>query len=236
MLSGRRRARAAGVAAVIMLIGGGVVLSGGTPAQPGEVLVEDWTGHPQGGGGVPQGWRTYETPGGRPAYDFTVVVDDGRRALRLRSRDEHSTIARALVVDLDATPVLEWSWKIVTLPPGADVRKRETSDLTAHLYVVWARFPAALRSRLIGYAWDTTAPAGRIEKSRKTGTTTFVILHSGTAETGRWITERRDVRADYLRIYGEKPDRPSALALSIDTNDTRATAEGLIGRLAFTTR
>ena len=218
---------------LVLVTGSGVARVRAT-AQHGEVLVEDWSGQPPGGRGVPPGWKTYETPGGRPAYDFSVVVDDGRRALRLRSRDEHSTIARALTVDLDATPVLEWSWKIITLPPGADVRKRETSDLTAHLYVVWARFPAALRSRLIGYVWETTAPAGTIEKSRKTGTTTFVILHSGTPETGRWITERRDVRADYIQIFGEAPERPSALALSIDTNDTHAMAEGLIGRIVFT--
>ena len=106
--------------------------------------------------------------------------------------------------------------------------------MTAHLFVVWPRVPAPLRSRLIGYVWDPAAPAGTIEKSRKTGTTTFVILRSGPAELGRWITERRDVRADYVRIFGEAPDPPSALAISNDANDTHAGAEGFIGRIAFT--
>ena len=135
-----------------------------------------------------------------------------------------------LVVDLDTTPVLEWSWKIVMLPTGADVRKRATSDLTAHLYVVGPRFPAPIRSRLIGCVWDLVAATGAIER-RKTRTTTFVILHSGPAELGHWITERRNVREDHLRIFGEAPDAPSAIALSIDTNDTHARAGGFIGRI-----
>ena len=227
------------VARVVMLmaviVAGTTILAQRIPAAD-VVVVDDWAAHTIGVRGVPTGWRTYETPGGRPAYDFTVTIDDGRRGLRLRSHDEHSTIARPLAVDLDTTPVLEWSWKIVMLPTGADVRRRETSDLTAHLFVVWPRFPAPLRSRLIGYIWDPVAPAGTIEKSRKTGTATFVILRSGTAELGRWITERRNVREDYLRIFGEAPDRPSALAVSIDTNDTHARAEGLIGRIAFAPR
>ena len=201
-----------------------------------DTVVEDWSTHAIGARGVPAGWKAYETPGGHPAYDLTITLDDGRRALRLRSHDDHSTIARPLTVDLEATPILEWSWKIVLLPTGADIRRRETSDLTAHLFVVWPRFPGPLRSRLIGYAWDPVVPAGAIEKSRKTGTTTFVIVRSGTAALDRWITERRNVRDDYRRIFGEVPDAPAVIALSIDTNDTRARAEGLIGRIAFIPR
>lgn len=197
------------------------------------VLVEDWSRHAVGARGVPAGWREYETIGGHPAYDLTIVEDGGHRALKLRSRDDHSTIAKDLKVDLARTPILEWSWKITALPKGADVRRKETSDLTAHVYVVWPRFPALLRSRLIGYAWETTAPAGSVERSRKTGTVTFFVLHSGPAELDRWITERRNVVADYRRVYGEDPESPAAVALSIDTNDTRALAEGLIGSIRF---
>src|SRR5207245_2017668 len=80
--------------------------------------------------------------------------------------------------------------------------------------------PELRRSRLIGYVWDPSLPAGTIVPSAKTGTVTFVIVHSGRAGLGAWHDERRDVAADYLRLYGEKPPAPRAVALSIDTNDT----------------
>ncbi len=201
-------------------------------SAPGAVI-DNWTGDVAGAHGVPAGWTKYETPGGHPAYDLAVVDDDGRRALRLRSHDEHTTIAKELHVDLAATPVLLWSWKVVTLPAGADLRQARTSDLTAHIYIIWPRFPALLRSRIIGYVWDATAPSNAIEQSRKTRTTSFVIVHSGVADLGRWITERRNVYEDYRRIYGDAPDNPRAIALSIDTNDTHATAEALLGPIAF---
>src|SRR5262245_5381169 len=215
------------VAAAILLVSGGVVAGGET------ALVEDWQRAAVGAHGVPDGWRKYETIGGHPAYDFSIVEDGGRRALRMQSREDHSTIAKDLAVDLTKTPILEWTWKIRSVPDGGDVRRRETSDLTAHVFVVWPRMPAMLRSRLIGYGWDATAPAGTITRSRKTSTVTFVLLHSGREELDRWITERRNVVGDYRRIYGEAPDNPGALALSIDTNDTRSSAEGLIGSIRF---
>jgi hypothetical protein len=215
------------------LLASALLLAVAATAVADVVQVENWARHAAGATGVPEGWRKYETPGGHPAYDVAIVEDGGRKALRMRSRDDHTTIARDVQVDLKRTPILEWTWKITALPAGADVRRKETSDMTAHVYVVWPRFPALVRSRLIGYGWDPMAPAGSVEGSRKTGTVTFFILHSGTAELGRWITERRDIVADYRRIYGQAPENPGAIALSIDTNDTRAFAEGLIGTIRF---
>ncbi len=213
-----------------------VLASSVSAAFAARVVVEDWTSQPLGAHGIPAGWTKYATPGGRPAYDFTIVEDEGRRALRLHSRDDHSTIAKQVDVDLVATPILEWSWKVLELPSGADVRNRATSDLTGHLFVVWPRVPAALRSRLIGYAWGTSEPAGSMLRSRKSGTVTFVILRSGAEGLGRWLTERRDVAADYQKIYGEPPDNPKAVAISVDTNDTHSAAAALIDTIAFTSR
>src|SRR5262249_3975173 len=111
-----------------------------------------------------------------------------------------------------------------------------TSDLTAHLMVVWPRVPEMLRSRILAYAWGTSEPVGAVERSRKTRTVTFFILRSGAESLGQWLTERRDVVEDYRRVYGEAPDNPRAIALSIDTNDTHAAAAGLIGSIAFVAR
>lgn len=197
-------------------------------------VVEEWSRHTPGSHGIPEGWTAYETPGGHPRYDFTVVDDGGRRALSLKSTDDHSTIARRITVSLATMPVLEWEWKVVELPQGADLRRKATSDVTGHLFVVWPRPPAILRSRLIGYVWDPALPAGTVLKSAKVGAVYFVVVRSGPAGLGTWKTERRDVRADYRRVFEEDPPDPQVVAISIDTNDTRSSASALIGRISFT--
>jgi Protein of unknown function (DUF3047) len=218
-----------------VLFAASLLALGAASAVAGDAsLVEDWAQQVVGARGIPSGWTRYETLGGRPAYDFAIVDEAGRRALRLKSRNDHSTIAKEARVNLRATPVLEWTWKAVKLPEGADVRRKETSDLTGHVFVIWPRFPAALRSRLIGYVWDTTAPARTMERSRKTGTVTFFIIRSGPRDLDRWLTERRNVLEDYRQAFGEDPEDPRAIALSIDTNDTHSTAELLVGRILFT--
>jgi Protein of unknown function (DUF3047) len=197
------------------------------------VVVENWTRQRLNSQGVPETWRNYETSGGHPAYDFAVVEIDGRRALRMRSQGDHSTIAKKVQIDLNATPWLDWSWKVVALPDRADLRQRETSDSAAHIFVVWPRWPTALRARLIGYIWDANLPLGSIHKSQKTSSVTFIVVRSGRAELGQWLAERRNVREDYRSAFGEEPENPPVIALSIDTNDTKSPSESFIGPIRF---
>ncbi len=199
----------------------------------GERVVEDWSRYPVGTTGIPGDWKGQNW--GSPAYDFRIVEDQGRRALHMRSRDEGSTIAKEIrgLVDLRETPILEWTWKAAVLPRGGNSCRKATDDQAAQIYVAWPRFPEAVRSRIIGYVWDSTQPAGTVCRSEKTGTVTYVVVRSGPADLGRWVTEARNVREDFKRIYGEEPDNPAAVSIGIDTNDTRSEAEALVGRIAF---
>ncbi len=197
------------------------------------VVVEDWRSYPLGRRGIPGDWK--EQNWGKPAYDFEIVSDNGQPVLHLRSKGDSSTISRDLKasVDLKETPILEWRWKVITLPTDGNACHQSTDDEAAQVYVAWLRSPEAVRSRTIGYVWDSTAPAGTICKSQKTSTVTYVVLRSGSGELGKWITERRNVAEDFRKIYGEAPDNPSALSLAIDSDDTRSSAESFIGPTVF---
>ena len=198
------------------------------------VVIEDWTANRMSQRGIPSGW-TGEGFGQRADYDFTIEQAGEARVLHLKSNDEHSTIVRDITgkVRLKETPILEWTWKANILPTGGDVRHKETTDIAAQLYIIWPRFPALLRSRIIGYVWDATTPAATMVKSEKTGTVTFIVLRSGTKDLGKWLTERRNVAEDYRDIFGEFPEDPTAITISIDSNDTHSAAESFIGPIFF---
>ena len=197
------------------------------------VVVADWTKHALGTNGIPDGWKGSDW--GSPRYDFEIVEVDGQRVLHLKSEGDSSTISRDIKgkVNLKQTPVLEWRWKITKLPRGADARKSATDDEAAQIYVAWPRFPEAVRSRIIGYIWDTAAPVGAIFKSEKTGTVHYVVVESGPAKLGQWITEQRNVAEDFKKIYGAEPDNPGVVSISIDSDDTRSSAEAFVGTLLF---
>lgn len=201
-------------------------------AQGSQYLVEDWSKIPAGQKGVPTGWRTQSW--GSPKYDFDVVSESPIHVLHLVSDGDSSTINKDVKVDCKDYPVLQWRWKAVVLPKGGDARKKTTDDQGAQIYVTFPRFPNAVRSRVIGYIWDTTAPAGSTIKSQKTGLVTYVVMRSGDADLGKWITETRNVCEDYKKIYGEDPEEKiEAVSIGIDSDDTRSRAEAYVGEILF---
>jgi len=198
-----------------------------------EVVIEDWKQPPLGSRGIPSGWKAQSW--GKADYDGFSIADEGSRSLHLLSRSTSSMIVKDLAgkVNLKETPILQWSWKVLTLPKGGDARQAATDDEAGQIYVVWRRFPEMVRSRIIGYVWDTTAPAGEFVKSQKTSTVTYIIVRSGTAELGKWLVEQRNVLEDYRKIYGEAPANPDAVAVGIDSDDTKSSAEAYLGPILF---
>lgn len=201
-------------------------------ADPSAMPVEDWASQPEGKTGIPDGWRGQNW--GSPKYDFRIVTEGGRKVIHLKSAGDSSTISKEVKVDVKTWPVLQWSWRVVTLPRGGDARRSATDDEAAQIYVTFPRFPTAVRSRIISYIWDTTAPVGATFKSQKTGLVTYVVVRSGPADLGKWMTESRNVLDDFKKIYGEAPGEDvGAISLAIDSNDTGSSAESFFGEILF---
>ena len=119
--------------------------------------------------------------------------------------------------------------------PPAGRGPAEPRDLRRHRPHLRDRTKAGKRGQ-IGYVWDAALPVGTVLPSQKTGTVTFIVARRGDQGLGQWLDERRNVADDYLRVFGEAPPPLPALALSIDTNATRSSAEAMFGRIELQPR
>jgi Protein of unknown function (DUF3047) len=182
--------------------------------------------------GVPPGWHLREFAG---RANVELVRDDAL-ALRLRSDRSSYVLYRDIRVDLQSHPWLSWSWKVLRLPSGGDVRTSSTDDQAAQLYVVFPRWPAPQeRSEVIGYVWDTTAPIATHLPSPRAPNVRLIVVASGPAGLGRWQRFQRNVAADFLALFGREPTRAGKIGVMIDSNDTASVAEALVAHLRFST-
>jgi Protein of unknown function (DUF3047) len=220
------------LAVTLVLTLAGIAATATDAAAQATVVVEDWSKHQVGATGIPSGWKAQNW--GSPKNDFQVVAEGADRALHMRCNDDGSTISKEIKVDIKQHPVLQWKWKATVLPKGADSRHKATDDQAAQIYVTFPRFPNAVRSRIIGYVWDTVAPVGLTIPSEKTGTVTYVIVRSGPGELGKWLSESRNVYEDYKRIYKEEPgEQVGAVSIASDCNDVHDRAESFMGPILF---
>lgn len=175
------------------------------------------------------GWKSKVFAG---ATRYTLQSADGKAALRADSRAAASGLYREIKVDLGKTPILHWTWKIDHVLPGADERTRAGDDYPARVYVVFSQ-GLFWRTRAINYVWSNRQPLGSSWPNAFVGNARMVAVESGSSRAGTWVSERRDVRADYRRLFGADPGGADAVAIMTDTDNTGTTATAWYGDLWF---
>jgi hypothetical protein len=181
--------------------------------------------------GVPRGWQLKEFAG---KATVELVRSDGRLAVRLRSDRASFALHRDVVVDLAELPYLTWSWKVTQLPAAGDVRDIARDDQAAQVYVVFPRWPSPrTASDVLGYVWDSRAPAGTRLTHPKAPNVRIIVVESGRGKLDSWQRYQRNVAEDYAAAFGRPAPRVGKVALMVDSNDTRGEAEALMGELIF---
>ncbi|CAG1064586.1 hypothetical protein BAC1_00147 [uncultured bacterium] len=182
------------------------------------------------GESAPRGWKVKEWKG---KADINVVKTHFGNAVHMKSSNTSSAIYSEVDFDIKEFPFLNWRWKVTKLPKGADVRKKKADDQAAQVYVVFPRWPETVNSRLVGYIWDSSAPAGHTFHSTKSKNTRYVVLRSGQAGLGDWFQEKRNVYDDYRALFKEEPPKAGSVSIMIDSDDTDSSAESFIGDIYF---
>jgi len=181
-------------------------------------------------GAAPAEWAIKEWKG---KADVQIVKNGAASVLRLRSVKTSSALYKEIDFDIKDYPFLNWRWNVAEIPAGGDVRKKETDDQAAQIYVVFPKFPSQINSRMLGYIWDTSAPVGSSVTSAKLSTTKYIVLKSGKDEIGKWFSEKRNVYEDYKKLFDEEPPKVGSIALMIDSDDTKTSAESFFGDIYF---
>lgn len=207
------------------------------------------------GGALPKGWQPLRFARIERPSDYALVDVDGVVVVRAESRGGASGLTRSLDLDPATYPVVEWRWRIANLLAGSDVTRKSGDDHPARLYVAFAFDPRqagwlermryeALRlvygeyppKAAINYIWASHSPKGTVVPNPYSDRTWMVVVESGDEHLGEWRRERRDVAADYQRIFGEPAPRVSGVGIMTDTDDTGESAVAWFGDIVFRER
>jgi hypothetical protein len=200
------------------------------------------------------GWREVQLDSKVERNAFRARSWDGAAAVEVVSRRSMSLLARPVTVDLKATPVLCWRWRVDAPLAAADLTTRRGDDYAARVYVSLsiprAEQGVALRTQLglartiwgaevpdaaLNYVWDNRQPVGTTRPNAYTDRAMMIVLRSGAGDAGRWVWERRDVAADARAHFGPSAV-PVQVAITADTDNTGESARAGFADLHFVAR
>lgn len=177
------------------------------------------------------GWESKVFKG---STDYQLVQDNGRTVIRAHSRGTASGLFKKVNLDPLRFRYLHWSWKIAGTVKNGDEKIKAGDDYAARVYVV---FPGRFfwQTKAINYIWANRLPIGQSIPNAFTGNTMMVAVESGPAKSGQWLTEERDIVADYRRLFGEEPRQIGAIAIMTDTDNTGSEATAWYGEISIST-
>ena len=168
------------------------------------------------------------------ATKYWASTIDGQPAILAEGKGSASGLFRDLKFRVRDYPILEWNWRVDRLPVDADIQKKSGDDVGASLFLIFGR-PGFFRPDppTLVYAWTSAAtPQGSVVPSPyHAGTVRTIVLRSGAVELGRWVSERRNIPADFRRAFGkDPPEHVEAIAIWSDGDQTGARVRALYGR------
>ncbi|MBF2759037.1 MAG: DUF3047 domain-containing protein [Ectothiorhodospiraceae bacterium AqS1] len=155
---------------------------------------------------------------GQTIYE-AVNTPDGP-ALQATSRGTASVLYREIRIDLEKTPYLHWDWQIEKSIAGFDERTKEGDDYSARIYVVRSHPILRWKTKAVNYVWAGSQAQGQTWPSAYTDASHNMALQSGDTEAGQWVSEWRDVRADFQSLLGEDFRYIDGVAIMTDTDNT----------------
>jgi hypothetical protein len=174
--------------------------AGNTPAPPWKVS------------GLPQQTKPYT--------QFSVVDIDGKRALKVEATESYGNLVHPLQWPTTSAH-LAWQWRIEQQIESADLRVKSGDDTTLKVCVFFdlpmdkipfgdrqllrfarSKSTDAVPGATVCYVWDVQLPAGTMLDNAFTRRMRYVVVRSGTQRLNQWVAEKRDVAADFFKLFG----------------------------------
>jgi hypothetical protein len=207
-------------------------------------------------GAPPAAWRFTTLPRKQPTK-FSIVDLAGAHVLKVEADSSYGNLVHDLHTQVTERSVLAWRWRVDQLVADADLKIKSGDDSPAKLCVFFAfdagklsfseRTRLALANSMTGedvptetlcYVWDNKLPADTGLINAFTKRIRMIVLDSGSARLGQWVAQRRNLVADYQRLFGDesggKVPEVIGIAVSADADNTHGHALAYFGDVTLT--
>ncbi len=163
----------------------------------------------------------------RGQTEYRLAALDGQVAIRAVGQQSASGLLRRVSVDPAVCPTIEWSWYAAEIQPTADLRVKEREDVAASVFLLFGDPGLAFDPKpvpTLRYVWtNRNLPVGAVvDNPYMPGIVRSIVVQSGRPHLGKWVTERRNLAADFRQAFGYEPtERIHAIALFTDNDQTK---------------
>ena len=195
-------------------------------------------------GGAPQApWKVVGLPQQtKPFTRFSVVEIDGKRAVKIEADESYGNLVHP-VKSMAPPAHLSWQWRVEKPLEQANLREKSGDDTAVKVCVFFdlpmesvpftdrqllrlarSKTTEPVPTATICYVWDQKLPAGTTLDNAFTRRQRYIVVESGNDRLDRWVAEKRDLAADFTKLFSDESPgesfRRSSASLSVPIRTT----------------
>jgi hypothetical protein len=152
---------------------------------------------------------------------YRLQTVDGVVVLKADSHGAASGLFKEQSINLEQTPFLNWSWRIADRLNGLNEQSKAGDDYAARIYVIVKGGLAFWQTKAINYVWASNTAKDSVWPNAFAGDHAMMMaLRGPEAGLNVWHSEKRNVRADLQKLFGEDLHTIDAVALMTDTDNS----------------
>ena len=157
--------------------------------------------------------------------DYSIVREGTNHCLKAVADKTCSALMTKVYVKPGSRLIARWQWKIDHVPSNSNDRIADRFDHSARIIIAFDTFLGPPRT--VNYIWANLDKVGATLPHPLSGRAQMIALESGNQKAGEWISEERDVTADWHELFGDKP-MPAIVAVGVIT-DSENTGSNVTG-------
>ena len=165
----------------------------------------------------PEHWREVEV---RRHTEYQAVDLDGRRCLRVASRNAASILLQPIRFDAHTYEWLSWDWRVDRFVDKEALNEKDGSDAAARVYVYFDTQALPWQKWNLDYVWSASLPAGTIINSAFSADSKIIVVNSGRDALGHWRHVERNLPDDFQRSFGRPMPPVIAIGVMGDSDNT----------------
>ncbi len=202
-------------------------------------------------------WRLTGLPGKQaiPLTRFEAYPVNGDTALLLASSKSYGALTHAWPAATPAPAELAWRWRLDQALAQPDLATKGGDDAALKVCVMFDQpltdIPFFQRASLslaraatgqdipnatLCYIWDSRYPAGTRGANPYSARVRYIVLNGVESPTGQWVSQRRRIADDFLKMYGtESTTVPAVIAIAVgaDSDNTSGQSLGYLAALRW---
>lgn len=164
---------------------------------------------------------------------YQLIKHKGQYVLEARSNKSASGLYKEIKINLNQTPYLNWSWFIDNQLERLDEQSKNGDDYVARVYVVSKHPLFFWKTKALNYVWSSNQEKFSHWSNAYTSQAQMFAVQGKHSDSKQWYAEKRNVKEDFKRVFGEEIDEIDVIAIMSDTDNSKLSSKALYGELFF---